>query len=1117
MKQFGRNGYALLIALHVAAILMLVALTACAVLFVESHQTVSAVTLARARFNAIASARIALGELQRTLGPDQRVTANAVLLERDHGAPASPHWCGVWRTDRLRGEPGDAPPFIHRNSTGALVDDRQSRDSKRTFDSRAHCLGWLVSGNESDPMRPIAHGSRIVRTALAKRAEVRAPYEHDGLGGDICWWVSDENQKAAIRPCPQSPVADGAKTAKATTPCAVLPGWLPEGTPPARTPLSRATLTVERLIGEADLAGLDDDVTTEARRIPVDVMRGGLCHDLTPYLTGQDTADAPDDSAPLLSESAGDETFARHGPRFGLLRNWANLRRDGLLTPSAGSRHFSTSDKPSTLFHSGTHPDLPDVAAGITPVVAPVITEAAVYRRVSYDPSKRNQAGAPWMRLHLHPRIVLWNPYSDKLAGARYLVHLRINGSPEFRLVNANRPLTGAITGWRVYTPSLVNYAITQGTLLFVIDCPTLNPGQSMLFLPPTTAPLYAKSAAAAAYAPLANTLVPSPALTLANYYLEDTDAFEDKSLNALAGMSLVNERWRMENAAAEDYAVALNLLPATVPPTWQAVRTTPTLRYLSASIKCGYGTTSVAGWPAGRTSPLDIAMDAPPPLNSRDGIRLRRLHETFGNKIACAPASHMDTAILADNNPTAVFQFLHPLANHGAAPSAQDRRVDKFGLFTRDEFDSTVDWAAFATTDIAAHPLGTPAEFRGCPATIVTGAPTASESIRSLAEFSFAPFSPYTWHPLRSIGESRITPASPPESTAAPGAIQSFDQLQPLIRDGVRTDDAPESLRVFDLRFELNHAIWDKYVCLGGTADQRRAFVTGSVSSLNHNPDVIIGDETRLSHLTGQNACRHATAALSIDGAFNINSTSVTAWKHLLASDRGADANNAEHTAYPRFMDNPGTGCLESPKPTSPQYGHGHRRLTDREIESLATAIVEEVKRRGPFLSLSDFVNRRLSDEAVEVAPEAPSQNACGALQAAIDRAGINQLTRNPEGVIARSAAIPGSSFLERHQAYSRYEGGGGLLSQADLLTSFGHRITARGDCFSIQVVGTVDDGRSQVSVSARMLVRRTSEPLCADKENPFEPDALLRGRFGRRFTVTAWQWADRGDVLVR
>jgi hypothetical protein len=93
----------------------------------------------------------------------------------------------------------------------------------------------------------------------------------------------------------------------------------------------------------------------------------------------------------------------------------------------------------------------------------------------------------------------------------------------------------------------------------------------------------------------------------------------------------------------------------------------------------------------------------------------------------------------------------------------------------------------------------------------------------------------------------------------------------------------------------------------------------------------------------------------LLLDGAFNINSTSVDAWVAQLSSLRGLAVENAnvgsEETPVIRLLEEPDANDWNK-----------LRVLTDPEIESLAKALVKQVKLRGPFLSFSDFVNRRLA-----------------------------------------------------------------------------------------------------------------------------------------------------------
>jgi hypothetical protein len=93
----------------------------------------------------------------------------------------------------------------------------------------------------------------------------------------------------------------------------------------------------------------------------------------------------------------------------------------------------------------------------------------------------------------------------------------------------------------------------------------------------------------------------------------------------------------------------------------------------------------------------------------------------------------------------------------------------------------------------------------------------------------------------------------------------------------------------------------------------------------------------------------------LLLDGGFNINSTSIDAWKAQLSSLRGNDLENAtvdtDQTPLVRFISEPSRNAWND-----------LRTLSDEEISDLAESIVKQIKLRGPFLSMADFINRRLA-----------------------------------------------------------------------------------------------------------------------------------------------------------
>jgi hypothetical protein len=106
------------------------------------------------------------------------------------------------------------------------------------------------------------------------------------------------------------------------------------------------------------------------------------------------------------------------------------------------------------------------------------------------------------------------------------------------------------------------------------------------------------------------------------------------------------------------------------------------------------------------------------------------------------------------------------------------------------------------------------------------------------------------------------------------------------------------------------------------------------------------------------------------------VNSTSKHAWKAVLASMRGQtmpDGTSISGTVLTRFARSfkPGSGAVGA--------WNNYRELTDAEIDRLAAEVVKEVRDRGPFMSLADFVNRRLLDSAdvtsVRMASKAPSR----------------------------------------------------------------------------------------------------------------------------------------------
>ncbi|MBC2602937.1 hypothetical protein, partial [Puniceicoccus vermicola] len=196
-----------------------------------------------------------------------------------------------------------------------------------------------------------------------------------------------------------------------------------------------------------------------------------------------------------------------------------------------------------------------------------------------------------------------------------------------------------------------------------------------------------------------------------------------------------------------------------------------------------------------------------------------------------------------------------------------------------------------------------------------------------------------------------------------------------------------------------------------------------------------------------------HNAGHLMVEGMFNVNSTSVDAWEAFLSgthklpvqklTENGQIADfwsssEIEGVRFPRVQ-----MVMDNTSPESPagegndSFWIGFRTLKQEEVRRLAEEIVVEVRKRGPFLSLGDFVNRKLEDGELGEA---------GALQAAIDRT----INISIDGDIAEEAtnpSVPGQM--------SQAAGFPGYLQQGDILQALSPYMTVRSDTFTVRVYG--------------------------------------------------------------
>ena len=159
-RTTGRRGFALLITITLLAFLVLLLVSLASLTRVETQVAANNQQLSQARQNALMALNIAVGQLQKYAGPDQRVTARADL---ENGATVpNARWTGVYGSAVAADYSQKPADIASALTTGANLNS--------TTGSSARLLTWLVSGNEKGAFSPsgdVGSSGEITATATA--------------------------------------------------------------------------------------------------------------------------------------------------------------------------------------------------------------------------------------------------------------------------------------------------------------------------------------------------------------------------------------------------------------------------------------------------------------------------------------------------------------------------------------------------------------------------------------------------------------------------------------------------------------------------------------------------------------------------------------------------------------------------------------------------------------------------------------------------------------------------------------------------------------------------------------------------------------------------------------
>lgn len=434
---------------------------------------------------------------------------------------------------------------------------------------------------------------------------------------------------------------------------------------------------------------------------------------------------------------------------------------------------------------------------------------------------------------------------------------------------------------------------------------------------------------------------------------------------------------------------------------------------------------------------------------------------------------------------------------------------------------------------------------------------PRSKYDLMSLGVFNHANLSPYAWQPTFPFAQSYASPYLDRENIIEPKRINENELL--------------------DISYVLNASMWDRFYLSSIPQDDMPQEISAGMRLPNTRMFLTSVPDDKSKLYNSADALENSAKYVAIDGAFNVNSTSYEAWRAFLGGMLGTKKKTCiGEYINDKSQDSKNSDELKMPNPgdiyplTTPYDGKISwvdtivgRTISESEIDLLAREIVAEVKRRAPFFSLADFVNRRLYEYETGEDEESVNiryQSLMGTLAAAINRAEQNE-SRKPsffndktwDENYSRIDSNDGRSFVftaNLIRAFDNVNGGGnwkrdlgaevkyaqneymeqaicapilsdnfanqatcipGLLSEADILQQIGSVISVRGDTFLVRAYGEAVNAMTGTSSKAycEALVQRMTDPV-----DPSDDEVAPKSEFGRKFKIVSFRWLTPAEI---
>ena len=1258
-----RDGFTLIATLLLTSLLAVIATGLLSLSLVDLRTGQSGEAVAEAQSNARLALELALGELQESMGPDQRISANSSILtpaEESGSASGNRHWTGVWNSWKAEKVVRGSPRPLDGGSDHRTIPGTTGDGMHPTYvpNRKDHFRSWLVSLTE-DEVVEIASPFDVAldgETLPGKGAEAVRLVGEGTLGkesaaeefvnarllelgtGRYAWWVGDESQKARIMDDPYGmPGADPTLAEKVFrhqapgstgTAAAEGLGNVTDETQLAALPTLQTLDLVDGVEG-APSEGFHH-VSAHSFQVMADVREGGLKRDLTTLLERPISVDETGDPFMLYRfDTAGEARVpiqdlaafyqlydgARPGWKEGV--EYSSTLVPGRLqlsAPDFGNR--LDTDKFLRGYTTLYRRPVPVKVQFLLSMTAEAINPPPIPTRSNPNPDTHR------LVLGITPSVTLWNPsnlpivmnYGDPLHDA---VMLRLSNLPFFIKWNKNNGeyISSAVNlTWAAQSGGTSGGAGGKSNIFSLYfsgeNQIKLEPGEVKVFSLPYRPGVFSFNKwdrftppheVAAGWDPTSYLLMRNSAPggdseNISNKRLtfkaEDQIAFtvHPETANGIESLSRGNELpgsglqffmiqtshqnrsgtgglWHFRdyqftsrfgsggNTVPFNAALISKGFPGGAGPITSASRSGANIiaaaqndeawPFLQFALMAGTetGEASNGGSFAGRkftSRPfLHSTSISPPFIDGHDGNSLYNygwnwwvedINSVLEANVQVSPENrgYYGGGYTPESGTTHVIQQEVPVVPPMSIASLSSAHLGGFSIAS----ESPVGFGDGIADSSGYYGLVRAYEDR-------------YSSFQKVSATGHAGLFP---HSLQAIGNSYAHPIIP------------ADKAYTIVSRHFNQNANAKDKTFADHSYLANKALWDDYFfssiapfpetgqlyedAAGRSAkDVARGFFFGDEPLPNRRfvPYSRNLDEGTLDFLFTQaddyegGLADKIAAHLLAEGPFNVNSTSVEAWKVLLSSLKGkkvayldlesslsggrgkeliedAEVDGTPVSSFSLPAGAPAPGGTSDP--SDPEQWTSWRQLTDVEIEKLAVAIVEQVKLRGPFLSLSEFVNRRLDASNKELSVK-------GALQAALDDEDvpINAGFRNPvrkfsDAEIAQvNPAFP--EALEGPVAY----GSAAYVDQADILRNFAGQLTPRGDTFVIRTYGdSLDRGGNVVARAwCEAVVQRVPEYV-----DPVDDPHLKTGdlsspankAFGRQFRIVSFRWLSPSEI---